>query len=120
MAVHHFAKLRSRSRTNNAGHGEDQRAGPFDCARTGMAKEIGRRTGGYRDRAGADRNVRIGNADDIIEKRHRQDRSAAANQAKMREARDKTLAAPLLLLPSIQVNIRAGKLPPAKRTVCAI
>jgi glyoxylase-like metal-dependent hydrolase (beta-lactamase superfamily II) len=32
----------------------------------------------------------------------------------MRQARDKTLAAPLLLLPSIQVNIRAGKLPPAE------
>jgi hypothetical protein len=31
----------------------------------------------------------------------------------MRQARDATLAAPLLLLPSIQVNIRAGKLPPA-------
>jgi len=33
---------------------------------------------------------------------------------KMRMARDATLAAPLLLLPSIQVNIRAGKLPPAE------
>lgn len=33
---------------------------------------------------------------------------------KMREARDTTLAAPLLLLPSIQVNIRAGKFPPAE------
>lgn len=32
----------------------------------------------------------------------------------MREARDATLAAPLLLLPSIQTNIRAGKLPPAE------
>jgi glyoxylase-like metal-dependent hydrolase (beta-lactamase superfamily II) len=32
----------------------------------------------------------------------------------MREARDATLAAPLLLLPSIQANIRAGKLPPAE------
>jgi glyoxylase-like metal-dependent hydrolase (beta-lactamase superfamily II) len=32
----------------------------------------------------------------------------------MRETRDATLAAPLLLLPSIQVNIRAGKLPPAE------
>ena len=29
-----------------------------------------------------------------------------------RVARDKTLAAPLLLLPSIQVNIRAGQMPP--------
>jgi glyoxylase-like metal-dependent hydrolase (beta-lactamase superfamily II) len=30
----------------------------------------------------------------------------------MRTARDKTLAMPLLLLPSVQVNIRAGQLPP--------
>lgn len=33
---------------------------------------------------------------------------------KMREARDAKLPTPLLLLPSIQVNIRAGKLPPAE------
>ncbi len=32
----------------------------------------------------------------------------------MRNKRDATLAAPLLLLPSIQVNIRAGKFPPAE------
>lgn len=32
----------------------------------------------------------------------------------MRQTRDAKLAAPLLLLPSIQVNIRAGKLPPAE------
>jgi glyoxylase-like metal-dependent hydrolase (beta-lactamase superfamily II) len=32
----------------------------------------------------------------------------------MREARDAKLQAPLLLLPSIQVNVRAGKLPPAE------
>ena len=32
----------------------------------------------------------------------------------MREARDAKLEAPLLLLPSIQVNIRAGRLPPAE------
>ncbi|WP_448585819.1 MBL fold metallo-hydrolase [Thermaurantiacus sp.] len=30
----------------------------------------------------------------------------------MREARDRTLAAPALILPSLQVNIRAGRLPP--------
>jgi glyoxylase-like metal-dependent hydrolase (beta-lactamase superfamily II) len=33
---------------------------------------------------------------------------------KMRTERDATLSAPLLLLPSIQVNIRAGELPPAE------
>jgi hypothetical protein len=30
----------------------------------------------------------------------------------MRTARDKTLAMPVLILPSVQVNVRAGKLPP--------
>ena len=32
----------------------------------------------------------------------------------MREARDATLKAPRLILPSLQVNIRAGALPPAE------
>jgi len=32
----------------------------------------------------------------------------------MREARDKTLEIPVLILPSIQVNIQAGELPPAE------
>lgn len=32
----------------------------------------------------------------------------------MRTARDQTLAAPRLILPSLQVNIRAGRLPPAE------
>jgi hypothetical protein len=32
----------------------------------------------------------------------------------MREARDKTLDMPALILPSIQVNIRAGALPVAE------
>lgn len=32
----------------------------------------------------------------------------------MRESRDATLSAPTLLLPSVQVNIRAGELPPAE------
>ena len=35
-----------------------------------------------------------------------------ADFAKMRTERDATLSTPLLLLPSIQVNIRAGELPP--------
>jgi glyoxylase-like metal-dependent hydrolase (beta-lactamase superfamily II) len=44
---------------------------------------------------------------------HLKDMSEEAFVA-MREARDKTLSAPVLLLPSIQVNIRAGELPPAE------
>ena len=38
-----------------------------------------------------------------------------ADYEAMRNARDKTLSAPALLLPSIQVNMRAGKLPPADK-----
>ena len=30
----------------------------------------------------------------------------------MREARDRTLAMPRLIIPSLQVNMRAGQLPP--------
>lgn len=32
----------------------------------------------------------------------------------MRSARDATLAMPTLILPAVQVNVRAGKLPPAE------
>jgi len=32
----------------------------------------------------------------------------------MRQARDATLAMPTLILPSVQINVRAGKLPPAQ------
>jgi glyoxylase-like metal-dependent hydrolase (beta-lactamase superfamily II) len=44
---------------------------------------------------------------------HMHDGVTEADFVAMREARDKTLAAPLLILPSLQVNIRAGQLPPA-------
>lgn len=44
---------------------------------------------------------------------HVHDGIGEAEFVAMRTARDKTLEAPLLILPSIQVNIRAGALPPA-------
>ena len=37
----------------------------------------------------------------------------------MREERDRTLCTPRLLIPSIQVNMRAGRFPPADATACA-
>lgn len=43
---------------------------------------------------------------------HVQDGVAEADFVAMRTKRDATLAAPVLLLPSVQVNIRAGRLPP--------
>jgi hypothetical protein len=35
---------------------------------------------------------------------------------KMREARDATLGMPKLIIPSLQINMRAGQLPPKDRT----
>jgi len=45
---------------------------------------------------------------------HIHDGVSEAAFVQMRQARDKGLAAPRLLLPSVQVNIRAGHLPPAE------
>lgn len=45
---------------------------------------------------------------------HVRDGVSEAEFVAMRTARDKTLAMPQLLLPAIQVNIRAGALPPAE------
>jgi glyoxylase-like metal-dependent hydrolase (beta-lactamase superfamily II) len=45
---------------------------------------------------------------------HVRDGVTESDFTRMREARDKTLAAPHLILPSLQVNIRAGALPPAE------
>lgn len=43
---------------------------------------------------------------------HAHDGISEADFVAMRTARDKTLEAPLLILPSLQVNIRAGAMPP--------
>ena len=45
---------------------------------------------------------------------HIHDGVSESEFVEMRHARDATLAAPRLLLPSIQVNVRAGRLPPAE------
>ena len=45
---------------------------------------------------------------------HVRDGVGEAEFVAMRQARDATLAAPRLLLPSIQVNMRAGRFPPAE------
>ncbi len=45
---------------------------------------------------------------------HVRDGVSEAAFVALREARDKTLATPQLLLPSIQVNLRSGALPPAE------
>lgn len=45
---------------------------------------------------------------------HLHDGVGVAEFVAMRHARDATLAMPVLLLPSVQVNVRAGRLPPAE------
>jgi len=45
---------------------------------------------------------------------HVNDRISEAEFITMRTARDATLAMPTLILPAVQINIRAGELPPAE------
>ena len=52
-------------------------------------------------------------ADELAHNVHVHDGVSEDDFVKMRTARDATLSAPALLMPSIQVNIRAGQLPPA-------
>ncbi|MBC7471622.1 MAG: MBL fold metallo-hydrolase [Ramlibacter sp.] len=53
-------------------------------------------------------------ADQRAQNIHLHDGVSEAGFAAMRTARDRTLEMPTLILPSIQVNIRAGHLPPAE------
>jgi glyoxylase-like metal-dependent hydrolase (beta-lactamase superfamily II) len=53
-------------------------------------------------------------AEELANNVHLKDGVTEEEFVAMRETRDAKLAAPLLLMPSIQVNIRAGKLPPAE------
>ena len=46
---------------------------------------------------------------------HVKDGTTEDEFVKMREARDATLAMPRLIIPSLQVNMRAGKMPPADK-----
>ena len=45
---------------------------------------------------------------------HLKDGISEADFVHMRSARDATLAMPVLILPAVQINIRAGELPPAE------
>ena len=51
-------------------------------------------------------------ADERAHNIHVHDGASEDEFVAMREARDKTLAVPKLIIPSLQVNMRAGKLPP--------
>ncbi|MDP4593198.1 MAG: MBL fold metallo-hydrolase [Beijerinckiaceae bacterium] len=53
-------------------------------------------------------------ADQLQNNKHVHEGVSEDEFVSMREARDATLPAPTLLLPSIQVNMRAGKFPPAE------
>ena len=52
-------------------------------------------------------------AEELSSNRHVHDGVSEDDFVKMREERDRTLATPRLLIPSIQVNMRAGRFPPA-------
>ena len=53
-------------------------------------------------------------AEQKAENKHVRDGISEGEFVSMRETRDAGLAMPRLILPSIQVNIRAGEMPPAE------
>lgn len=53
-------------------------------------------------------------AEQCAKNKHLADGIGEETFVEMREARDKTLELPTLMLPSVQVNMRGGKLPPAE------
>lgn len=53
-------------------------------------------------------------ADQKAQSIHVRDGVSEAEFVALREQRDATLAMPTLILPSVQVNVRAGKMPPAQ------
>jgi glyoxylase-like metal-dependent hydrolase (beta-lactamase superfamily II) len=67
-------------------------------------KAPGRDTYAWETTVRAERETSVHVSDDVAEE----------DFVAMRNARDATLAAPRLLLPSIQINIRAGRFPPAE------
>ena len=80
----------------------DTDLGQFECSEVA----IGYRSGGRRL---GDETV----GEELSRNVHVHEGVSEEEFVKMRTARDATLSAPTLLLPSIQVNMRAGKLPPA-------
>ena len=80
FAIDHLAKPRAAKGAENAGRGEDQRAGPFDRLRARMKEDAGKRIGADGNRTGADRDMRRGDADDIDQQRHGQNGAAGADQ----------------------------------------
>ena len=51
---------------------------------------------------------------------HLHDRVSEDEFVAMRTARDRTLAMPTFLFPSVQVNVRAGQMPPTRRERCLL
>ena len=76
----HLPTVEPRQRAGNARRREDECALPFHVSGTGVMQQVGKGAGGDGNGARADRDMRVGNADDINEKRDGEDRSAAAHE----------------------------------------
>ena len=80
MPVHHLAETGSDKRADHTGCREDRGTAPFHIPMPGVGQEISRRICGDCDRARADGDMRVSDADDIHEKRHGQNGPAAADE----------------------------------------
>lgn len=81
LPIDHLADGGADKRAHDSSEAAETRAAPFDIAEAGMAKKVGKRVHGDSEGAGANGEMRVGNADHIDHKGHSENGAAPAEQA---------------------------------------
>ena len=81
LAVDELSKCRTNGSADNTGKGKSHGTGPFDIAGAPMTEQVGKSICGDGKGASAYGDMRVGDTNDIKEERHRENRTAAANQS---------------------------------------
>jgi hypothetical protein len=81
LTVDELAKCRANGSANNTGKGKSHGTGPFDVAGTPMTEQVCKGISGNGKRARADGDVWVTDVNDVKEERHRENRTAAADQS---------------------------------------
>ena len=112
-----FSKCRTNGSANNTGKGKSHGTGPFDVAGTPMTDKVGKSICGDGQGARSDGNVWVIDVNDVEEERHRENRTAAANQSERESDRAARKHREPLLSPrkhwgiaSAVVRLRTGRL----------
>jgi len=81
LTLDEFSKCRTNGSANNTAKGKSHGTGPFDVAGTPMTEQVGKSICGDGQSARADGDVWVTDVNDVEEERHRENRTAAADQS---------------------------------------